>query len=108
MRWLMNMPVDPSNPAKVEQWEAWVRSRHPGATDEEMREYFAEWSRLLSGKVVGQPWEGAKPAAEYAAMGWVGLYQLDPGKIQIEGKDYVLERGSKQIHETLKVKPDGI
>lgn len=101
MRWLMNMPVDP---AKTDEWEAWVRSRHPDEAEEAVAAHLAEWRRFLSGKVTGSPKAQAKTREDYTARGWVGIYQPSKANIQIEGEDYIVERRQRQIRAKVKVR----
>lgn len=73
MKWLMNMPVSPEKDAEgnySQAWLDWVGRQHPGNVEYAVE----EWTKYLKGKVIGEPKTQARPAAEYKAMGWVGIY----------------------------------
>jgi len=72
--WLMNMPVSPEKDAdgnRSKEWEDWVKSRHSGNYDH----HFEEWDKFLEGRIIGEPMTQRRPASEYKAAGWVGIYR---------------------------------
>lgn len=89
-RWLMNMPVSPEKDTEdnySQAWLDWVGSRHPENTEH----HVGEWTKFLEGKTIGEPRTQARPASEYQAMGWVGIYDDRPSIT------------TKEVHKTLKV-----
>ncbi len=60
----------PVHPDKTLEWEAWVLERY-GSLEPHAR----EWREYLVGKIIGRPKKQARPAEEYTAMGWVGIYE---------------------------------
>lgn len=80
-KWLMNMPVSPekdSNGDYSKKWIDWVKGRHP----DEVEYAINEWTKFLEDKIIGEPRSQARPAKEYKAEGWVGIYE---GIARVEG-----------------------
>lgn len=77
-KWLCNMPVDPSDPAKTAEWESWIIERYG-----KLEPHRKDWRDFLVGKEIGPPMGKPdvatdKAAYEYSAMGWVGIYDPNP------------------------------